>query len=111
MPSVNTQGQTDSVYFDLSNTFDIVPHNLLLRKVTNSGLSYGYVNWFHSNLAKIQSSVRISGSLSSSYVVKSGVPQGSTLGPLLSKIFINNICDSISYYKYILFFHYYFYYY
>jgi hypothetical protein len=74
-----------------------------LRKVTNSGLSYGYVNLFHSNLAKIQSSVRISGSLSSSYVVKSGVPQGSTFGPLLFNILINNICDSISYYKYILF--------
>jgi hypothetical protein len=50
MPSVNTQDQTDSVYFDLSNAFDIVPHNLLLRKLTDSGLSSGYVNWFHNYL-------------------------------------------------------------
>jgi hypothetical protein len=48
MPSVNTQGRTDSAYFDLSNAFDIVPHNLLLRKLTNFALSSGYVNWFHS---------------------------------------------------------------
>jgi hypothetical protein len=103
MPSVNTQGQTDSVYFDLSNAFDIVPHNLLLRKLTNSGHSSGYFNWFHSYLANRQSSVRISGTLSSSYDVKSGVPQGSALGPLLFNIFINDICDSVSYSKYLLF--------
>jgi hypothetical protein len=99
MPSVNTQGQTDSAYFELSNAFDIVPHNLLLRKLTN----FGYVNWFHSYLTNRQSSVRIYGTLSSSYVVKSGVPQGSTLGHLLFNICINYICDSVSYYKYLLF--------
>jgi hypothetical protein len=31
--SVSTQGRTDSVYFDLSNNCDIVPHSLLLRKL------------------------------------------------------------------------------
>jgi hypothetical protein len=30
---VGTQGQTDSVYFHLSNDYDIVPHSLLLRKL------------------------------------------------------------------------------
>jgi hypothetical protein len=75
---------------------------LLLLLLNNSGLSSGYVNWFHSYLANGQLSVRISGTLSSSYIVKSGVPQGSTLGPLLFNIVINDICDSISYSKYIL---------
>jgi hypothetical protein len=96
VPYVNTQGKTDSVYFDLSNAFDIVPHNLLLRKLTNFTVSCVYISWFHSCLTNRQSSVRISGTFSPSYVVKPGVPQGSTLGPLLFNIFVNDICDSTS---------------
>jgi hypothetical protein len=83
IPSVSTQGQTDSVYFDSTKAFDTVPHNILLRKLSNFGLSSSYVDWFHSYLSNRQSFVRISGTLSFPYLVKCGVPQDSTLGPLL----------------------------
>jgi hypothetical protein len=91
----NRQGQTGSVYFDLSNACDIVPRNLLVHKLTNFRLLSGYVNWFHDCLTKRQSSVRISGTISFSYVVKSGGPRGSTLGPLHFNVFINDICDYV----------------
>jgi hypothetical protein len=103
MPSVCTQGKIDSAYFDLSSAFDIVPNNVLLHRLSNFGLSSSNVDWFHSYLDNRHSSIRISGMLSFSFVVKSGVPEGSTLGPLLLNIFINDICNSIQKSRYVFF--------
>jgi hypothetical protein len=57
-PLVCSQGQTDSIYFDFSNGFDILPHSLLLHKLSNYGLSCGYLNWFLSYFNNRQSCVR-----------------------------------------------------
>jgi hypothetical protein len=38
IPSVSSQGQTNSVYFELTKAFDVAPHNIILRKHSNFGL-------------------------------------------------------------------------
>jgi hypothetical protein len=68
-PLVCSQRQADAIYFDLSNAFDLVPHSLLLHKLSALGLSGGYVNWFC--LSGRHSQVRVSGVLSSPFEILS----------------------------------------
>jgi hypothetical protein len=71
-----SQRQADAVYFNLSNAFVLVPHNLVLHKLSSFGFSDSYVSWFRSYLTNRQSRVRISVTLSLPFKVTSGVPQG-----------------------------------
>jgi hypothetical protein len=63
-PVVRSQRQADAVYFDLSNAFDLVPHNMLLHKLSSFGFFNAYVSWFRSYLSNRQSRVSVSGTLS-----------------------------------------------
>jgi hypothetical protein len=87
-PVARGQRQADAVYFDLSNAFDLVPHNLLLHKLSSFGFSDSYVDWFRSYLTNGQSRVHVSGTLSLLFHVISGVSQGSVLGSSIFKALV-----------------------
>jgi hypothetical protein len=88
---VCSQDQATSVYFEFSNTFDIIPHVLVLHKHNNYGLSH--LDWFCSYLTNRHTSVCISCALSSPFAVLLSIPQGLVLGPLLFNIFIDGLYD------------------
>ena len=83
------------VSLDASSAFDRVWHKGLLHKLQSFGIKGVLLKWFESYLTDRQQRVVISGSCSEWIHIKSGVPQGSILGPLLFLIYINDIVDNI----------------
>ena len=84
---------------DLSKAFDTVDHAILLDKLTKYGLNEEAVRWFKSYLSDRRQQCLVNGHLSSSRLIKCGVPQGSILGPLLFIIYINDLPDCLKYSK------------
>ena len=68
---------------DLSKAFDLIDHNLLIRKLKIYGLSQRSLDWFNSYLSGRKQVVSANGTLSNPLKIQTGVPQGSILGPLL----------------------------
>jgi hypothetical protein len=95
------QLQTDAIYSDLSNAFD-VPDTISLRKLNSLGFSGGYVNWLRSCLTDRQLRVRVLGILSSRFQVLPDVPQGYVLEPMLLNTFINDLRNVTEYSRLLL---------
>ena len=86
----------DLVFFDYSKAFDKVCHQVLLAKLYDLGICPQIVSWIRGFLVTREMKVRVSGSLSHSESVRSGVPQGSVLGPLLFLLYVNHVVSMLS---------------
>ena len=75
---------------DLSKACDCLPHNLLIAKLNAYGFDNKTVRFVYDYLTSLKPRTKISDTYSSWQKILSGVPQGSTLGPLLFNI---DICD------------------
>ena len=91
--ALNNREQIDSILLDFSKAFDKVYHRKLLIKLY--GITGNIHNWITDFLHNRTQRVLVRGTFSEPKAVKSGVPQGTVLGPLLFLAYINDMPENI----------------
>jgi Reverse transcriptase (RNA-dependent DNA polymerase) len=95
--------QIDTIFTDFSKAFDQIPHEKIIAKLRKSELSAHLCKWLLSYLKGQTQKVRIGEALSHDAIVKSGVPQGNYLGPLLFILYLNDLSQVFVYCQHLIY--------
>ena len=84
-------------FLDLRKAFDSLDHHILLSRLHGLGVGGGAFHWFTNYLSNRYQRVKLHHSYSTWGLVRSGIPQGSALGPLLFLVYVNDMPSQIKY--------------
>ena len=93
----------DVVYLDFAKAFDKVDHKILLHKLKSMGIQGKLLTWIEEFITNRTQQVIVEGDKSKTENVRSGVPQGTVLGPVLFIIYINDLADAIKHSQLLIF--------
>ena len=103
LKNMDEKGISFVVLLDMSKAFDSILQDKLLSKLQSLGVSDSALAWFKSYVSSRKQVLKIGSVLSDPLPLTTGVAQGSILGPVLFKLFVNDLlsvpekCEAMGY--------------